>query len=343
MNFLRRWNTCHSRSLFFVDGNFFCTNVKFQNSLKTFQFQLPKQIKNQINVIIEDDLIEIESNFKEIISNKYQQKINETIQTSYLVSSISLLIAKLIENHNKELKNKETIWKKQILLTKTAEMVFMAHLIHQDKYNNKKSEETKKKVQINLLFGDYLLAQSSYQLSLIGNLEVQDLISKTIISLVESELLFNNDITKLHEYKASLQLISTILQNTTKASGLLFNLNQNKINEISEFARLFAENLQIYDDMLLLNSNIFNSNSTRYSPLYYLLKKDISELEDLIHVKNEYNDKIILEKLSKNSDLGQLNQTVKENSTKANMILSQFESSPYLRILIELSNLLAKN
>jgi all-trans-nonaprenyl-diphosphate synthase len=151
-------------------------------------------------------------------------------------------------------------------LAEITEMIHTASLVHDDVVDE--SEMRRGVPTVHSLFGnriaiqagDFLFAQASWYLANLDNLEVVKLLSEVIMDLATGEIqqgLNRFDVaTSIETYlKKTYCKTATLFANSSKAAGLLSDVDTETAEHLYEYGRHFGLAFQIVDDILDFTSS----------------------------------------------------------------------------------------
>ena len=151
-------------------------------------------------------------------------------------------------------------------LAEITEMIHTASLVHDDVVDEssmRRGVETvhsRFNTRVAVLAGDFLFAQSSWHLANLENVDVVKLLSRVIMDLAEGEIKQN-----LNRYDAgqtfskyinkSYCKTASLIANSAKASGVLSELDNDKLDMLYEFGKNIGLAFQVVDDILDFTGN----------------------------------------------------------------------------------------
>ena len=172
---------------------------------------------------------------------------------------IVLLISKAI-SHDSSLSIKHK------RLAEITEMIHTASLVHDDVVDEasiRRGVETvhsRFNTRVAVLAGDFLFAQASWHLANLDDVDVVKLLSRVIMDLAEGEIKQN-----LNRYDAAQTFskyinksyckTASLIANSAKASGVLSELDNDKLDMLYEFGKNIGLAFQVVDDILDFTGN----------------------------------------------------------------------------------------
>ncbi len=172
---------------------------------------------------------------------------------------IVLLISKAI-SHDSSLSIKHK------RLAEITEMIHTASLVHDDVVDEasiRRGVETvhsRFNTRVAVLAGDFLFAQASWHLANLDDVDVVKLLSRVIMDLAEGEIKQN-----LNRYDAAQTFskyinksyckTASLIANSAKASGVLSDLDNDKLDMLYEFGKNIGLAFQVVDDILDFTGN----------------------------------------------------------------------------------------
>ena len=151
-------------------------------------------------------------------------------------------------------------------LAEITEMIHTASLVHDDvvdEASTRRGVETvhsRFNTRVAVLAGDFLFAQASWHLANLDNVKVVKLLSRVIMDLAEGEIKqnlnrFDSGQTFSKYINKSYSKTASLIANSTKASGVLTNLEDDKLNTLYEFGKNIGLAFQVVDDILDFTGN----------------------------------------------------------------------------------------
>jgi len=172
---------------------------------------------------------------------------------------IVLLISKAIsEDSSLSIKHKR--------LAEITEMIHTASLVHDDVVDEasiRRGVETvhsRFNTRVAVLAGDFLFAQASWHLANLDNVNVVKLLSRVIMDLAEGEIKQNlnryDSAQTFSKYiNKSYCKTASLIANSSKAAGVLSDLNNDKLEMLYEFGKNIGLAFQVVDDILDFTGN----------------------------------------------------------------------------------------
>ena len=151
-------------------------------------------------------------------------------------------------------------------LAEITEMIHTASLVHDDVVDEasiRRGVETvhsRFNTRVAVLAGDFLFAQASWHLANLDDVDVVKLLSRVIMDLAEGEIKQN-----LNRYDAAQTFskyinksyckTASLIANSAKASGVLSDLDNDKLDMLYEFGKNIGLAFQVVDDILDFTGN----------------------------------------------------------------------------------------
>lgn len=151
-------------------------------------------------------------------------------------------------------------------LAEITEMIHTASLVHDDVVDESVLRRGLPTVnsyfsnRVAVLAGDFLFAQSSWYLAHLDNLEVVKLLSEVIMDLAEGEILqglnrFDSNLSIEAYLQKSYYKTASLLANSAKASGVLSQVSESRLENLYQYGRHLGLAFQIVDDILDFTSS----------------------------------------------------------------------------------------
>ena len=151
-------------------------------------------------------------------------------------------------------------------LAEITEMIHTASLVHDDvvdEASTRRGVETvhsRFNTRVAVLAGDFLFAQASWHLANLDNVKVVKLLSRVIMDLAEGEIKqnlnrFDSGQTFSKYINKSYCKTASLIANSTKAAGVLSNLEDDKLDCLYEFGKNIGLAFQVVDDILDFTGN----------------------------------------------------------------------------------------
>ena len=172
---------------------------------------------------------------------------------------IVLLISKAISNDS-------TLSVKHKRLAEITDMIHTASLVHDDVVDEASTRRgvdtvhSRFNTRVAVLAGDFLFAQASWHLANLDNVKVVKLLSRVIMDLAEGEIKQNlnryDSAQTFSKYiNKSYCKTASLIANSSKAAGVLSNLQDNELNNLYEFGKNIGLAFQVVDDILDFTGN----------------------------------------------------------------------------------------
>ena len=167
---------------------------------------------------------------------------------------IVLLISKAISSdHSLPTKHKR--------LAEITEMIHTASLVHDDVVDEASTRRgvdtvhSRFNTRVAVLAGDFLFAQASWHLANLDNVNVVKLLSRVIMDLAEGEIKqnlnrYDSGQTFSKYINKSYYKTASLIANSSKAAGVLSDLDDDKLNKLYEFGKNIGLAFQVVDDIL---------------------------------------------------------------------------------------------
>ena len=184
--------------------------------------------------------------------------------------------------------------------------------------------------RIAVLAGDFLFAQASWHLANLENLDVVKLLSRVIMDLAEGEIKQGlNRFDSSQSFESYLEKsyckTASLIANSSKAIGVLSNVDQESLNSLYFFGRQLGLAFQVVDDILDFTGNDEQLGKPAASDLQsgYLTAPVFYALEE-----NPRLSELINGKFSQKDDLDQALSLVRDSSAikKSRELAEQFAS-----------------
>ena len=154
-----------------------------------------------------------------------------------------------------------TLTTKHKRLAEITEMIHTASLVHDDVVDEASTRRgvdtvhSRFNTRVAVLAGDFLFAQASWHLANLDNVKVVKLLSRVIMDLAEGEIKqnlnrFDSGQTFSKYINKSYCKTASLIANSTKASGVLSNLEDEKLDSLYEFGKNIGLAFQVVDDIL---------------------------------------------------------------------------------------------
>ena len=151
-------------------------------------------------------------------------------------------------------------------LAEITEMIHTASLVHDDvvdEASTRRGVETvhsRFNTRVAVLAGDFLFAQASWHLANLDDVKVVKLLSRVIMDLAEGEIKqnlnrFDSAQTFSKYINKSYCKTASLIANSTKAAGVLCNLEDEQLNHLYEFGKNIGLAFQVVDDILDFTGN----------------------------------------------------------------------------------------
>ena len=151
-------------------------------------------------------------------------------------------------------------------LAEITEMIHTASLVHDDVVDEASTRRgvdtvhSRFNTRVAVLAGDFLFAQASWHLANLENVKVVKLLSRVIMDLAEGEIKqnlnrFDSGQTFSKYINKSYCKTASLIANSSKAAGVLSNLDDNKLNMLFEFGKNIGLAFQVVDDILDFTGN----------------------------------------------------------------------------------------
>ena len=151
-------------------------------------------------------------------------------------------------------------------LAEITEMIHTASLVHDDVVDEASTRRgvdtvhSRFNTRVAVLAGDFLFAQASWHLANLENVDVVKLLSRVIMDLAEGEIKqnlnrFDSGQTFSKYINKSYCKTASLIANSTRAAGVLRNLENEKLNSLYEFGKNIGLAFQVVDDILDFTGN----------------------------------------------------------------------------------------
>ena len=151
-------------------------------------------------------------------------------------------------------------------LAQITEMIHTASLVHDDVVDEADTRRGVETVhsrfdpRIAVLAGDFLFAQASWHLANLDNLDVVKLLSRVIMDLAEGEIKQGlNRFDSSQSFESYLEKsyckTASLIANSSKAIGVLSDVDQDSLNSLYFFGRQLGLAFQVVDDILDFTGN----------------------------------------------------------------------------------------
>lgn len=151
-------------------------------------------------------------------------------------------------------------------LAQITEMIHTASLVHDDVVDEADTRRGVETVhsrfdpRIAVLAGDFLFAQASWHLANLENLDVVKLLSRVIMDLAEGEIKQGlNRFDSSQSFESYLEKsyckTASLIANSSKAIGVLSDVDQESLNSLYFFGRQLGLAFQVVDDILDFTGN----------------------------------------------------------------------------------------
>jgi all-trans-nonaprenyl-diphosphate synthase len=145
-------------------------------------------------------------------------------------------------------------------------MIHTASLVHDDVVDEASTRRgvdtvhSRFNTRVAVLAGDFLFAQASWHLANLDNVKVVKLLSRVIMDLAEGEIKqnlnrFDSAQTFSKYINKSYCKTASLIANSTKAAGVLNNLEDEQLNHLYEFGKNIGLAFQVVDDILDFTGN----------------------------------------------------------------------------------------
>ena len=145
-------------------------------------------------------------------------------------------------------------------------MIHTASLVHDDVVDEASTRRgvdtvhSRFNTRVAVLAGDFLFAQASWHLANLDNVKVVKLLSRVIMDLAEGEIKqnlnrFDSGQTFSKYINKSYCKTASLIANSTKAAGVLSNLEDDKLDCLYEFGKNIGLAFQVVDDILDFTGN----------------------------------------------------------------------------------------
>ena len=146
-------------------------------------------------------------------------------------------------------------------LAEITEMIHTASLVHDDVVDEASTRRgvdtvhSRFNTRVAVLAGDFLFAQASWHLANLDNVNVVKLLSRVIMDLAEGEIKqnlnrFDAGQTFSKYINKSYCKTASLIANSSKAAGVLSDLDQEKLTALYEFGKNIGLAFQVVDDIL---------------------------------------------------------------------------------------------
>ena len=191
-------------------------------------------------------------------------------------------------------------------LAEITEMIHTASLVHDDVVDEasiRRGVETvhsRFNTRVAVLAGDFLFAQASWHLANLDNVNVVKLLSRVIMDLAEGEVKQN-----LNRYDSAQTFpkyinksyckTASLIANSSKAAGVLSELNDKKLEMLYEFGKNIGLAFQVVDDILDFTGNDKQLGNPAVSDLAsgYLTAPVLYALEENEHLSALINRELV--------------------------------------------------
>ncbi len=242
-------------------------------------------------------------------------------------------------------------------LAEITEMIHTASLVHDDvvdEASTRRGVETvhsRFNTRVAVLAGDFLFAQASWHLANLDNVKVVKLLSRVIMDLAEGEIKqnlnrFDSGQTFSKYINKSYSKTASLIANSTKAAGVLSNLEEKKLDCLYEFGKNIGLAFQVVDDILDFTGNDKQLGKPAVSdlasgyltaPVLYaleenknlsiLINRELVEKEDLNNALNIIMDSQAIKRSRKLAE---------DFAIRSNEAISWLPDSEYKRALLAL-------
>eukprot|EP01024_Parvocaulis_polyphysoides_P019204 TRINITY_DN1865_c1_g1_i2.p1 TRINITY_DN1865_c1_g1~~TRINITY_DN1865_c1_g1_i2.p1 ORF type:complete len:292 (-),score=37.16 TRINITY_DN1865_c1_g1_i2:91-966(-) len=204
-----------------------------------------------------------------------------------------LLVSRATARLNHDYSEGQNLIPQQIQLAKIAEMIYTASQVHDevlDEDDTRAVKQIKKPAfgtRLAVLAGDYLFAQSSWQLANLDNLEVIRMISQVIADYANGEItqeatLFQTEVNIEQYLQRSFYKTSSLIAASCRGAAAFNEVDEELKVAMYDFGKHLGFTMQIVDDILDLKSSGSDLQCGIISaPTVYSLTKS-SELGTLI-------------------------------------------------------------
>ena len=146
-------------------------------------------------------------------------------------------------------------------LAEITEMIHTASLVHDDVVDEASTRRgvdtvhSRFNTRVAVLAGDFLFAQASWHLANLDDVNVVKLLSRVIMDLAEGEIKqnlnrFDAGQTFSKYINKSYCKTASLIANSSKAAGVLSDLDQEKLTALYEFGKNIGLAFQVVDDIL---------------------------------------------------------------------------------------------
>ena len=159
-----------------------------------------------------------------------------------------------------------TLKTKHKRLAEITEMIHTASLVHDDVVDEASTRRgvdtvhSRFNTRVAVLAGDFLFAQASWHLANLDNVNVVKLLSRVIMDLAEGEIKqnlnrFDSGQTFSQYINKSYCKTASLIANSSKAAGVLCDLEDDKLTSLYEFGKNVGLAFQVVDDILDFTGN----------------------------------------------------------------------------------------
>jgi len=221
-------------------------------------------------------------------------------------------------------------------LAEITEMIHTASLVHDDVVDEASTRRgvdtvhSRFNTRVAVLAGDFLFAQASWHLANLENLYVVKLLSRVIMDLAEGEIKLGlNRFDSSQSFESYLEKsyckTASLIANSSKAIGVLSDVEEDKLNSLYFFGRQLGLAFQVVDDILDFTGNDEQLGKPAASDLQsgYLTAPVFYALEE-----NPTLSELINGKFSKKDDLDKALSLVRDSSAikKSRELAEKFAS-----------------
>jgi len=242
-------------------------------------------------------------------------------------------------------------------LAQITEMIHTASLVHDDVVDEADTRRGVETVhsrfdpRIAVLAGDFLFAQASWHLANLENLEVVKLLSRVIMDLAEGEIKQGlNRFDSSQSFESYLEKsyckTASLIANSSKAIGVLSNVDHESLNSLYFFGRQLGLAFQVVDDILDFTGNDEQLGKPAASdlqsgyltaPVFYALEEN-PRLSELINGKFSQKDDLdkALSLVRDSSAIKKSRELAEQFASESKDSISWLPDSPSKKALLEL-------
>eukprot|EP01025_Chloroclados_australasicus_P045273 TRINITY_DN4947_c0_g2_i1.p1 TRINITY_DN4947_c0_g2~~TRINITY_DN4947_c0_g2_i1.p1 ORF type:complete len:383 (+),score=50.73 TRINITY_DN4947_c0_g2_i1:69-1217(+) len=229
-----------------------------------------KQIKQSLifeDIIkpVENEMIELESNLTSVVGNKHPMLMAAAQQIfkgggKKIRPALIILIAHATAKLQHDYQQGSPLIPQQYQLAKITEMIYTASQVHDDVMDEQDARVVKRLkkpafgTRLAILAGDYLFAQSSWQLANLDNLEVINMISQVIADYAHGEIsqeaaLFDTNVDIPQYLSRCFYKTGSLIAAACRGAAALNDMNEQVKAAMYDYGKHLGLAIQIVDDI----------------------------------------------------------------------------------------------